>query len=231
MSPSRARSKRPSRPGPGRLSLFYGPCHVLANVLAMWFNNVMTGIHGSPVLKKDRPCSTGCGRLVGLRGARGLCPVCYQRARNAELKADPLTCEVPGCGQDVVHQGNKICAMHRARLRREGSVGEADRRNVPAGEWHVNSKGYRSRIIEGKEVLEHRLIMGDLLGRDLKRHETAHHMNGQRADNSTDGPLVGFRSGNLELWSSWQPPGQRVVDKIQFAVSLLKQYAPEMLAR
>lgn len=162
----------------------------------------MTGTHGNPILKKDRPCSKGCGRLVGLRGARGLCPACYQAKRNAERKADPLTCEVPGCGQDVVHQGYKICAMHRARLRREGSVGESGRRIEPDG-WHINKKGYRFTKVGGKEVLEHRLVMEQQLGRPLRRWESVHHKNGRRYDN---------RPGNLELWAKPQVPGQRVAN-------------------
>jgi hypothetical protein len=72
--------------------------------------------------------------------------------------------------------------------------------------------------------------MEQLLGRPLRRDESVHHLNGQRADNRTDGPLVNWRSGNLELWSSWQPYGQRVEDKVAFAIGLLREYAPELLA-
>jgi hypothetical protein len=67
--------------------------------------------------------------------------------------------------------------------------------------------------------------MEKLLGRPLHEYETVHHWNGQRADNTTDGPLgANFRSGNLELWSSSQPAGQRVADKIEWARSLLEEY-------
>ena len=37
------------------------------------------------------------------------------------------------------------------------------------------------------------------------------------------------RIENLELWSTKQPPGQRVVDKTAWAVEWLRQYAPELL--
>jgi hypothetical protein len=47
-----------------------------------------------------------------------------------------------------------------------------------------------------------------------------HHKNGQRADN---------RSRNLELWSTKQPPGQRVVDKMKYAREILRRYAPNEL--
>lgn len=53
------------------------------------------------------------------------------------------------------------------------------------------------------------------LGRRLTGDETVHHKNGDRADN---------RRENLELWSSFQPSGQRVEDKVAFAFEILALY-------
>jgi DNA-binding CsgD family transcriptional regulator len=64
-------------------------------------------------------------------------------------------------------------------------------------------------------IPEHRLIMMRYLDRALKKYETVHHLNGDRTDN---------RLENLELWSSYQPAGQRVIDKIKYAKEILKQY-------
>lgn len=49
--------------------------------------------------------------------------------------------------------------------------------------------------------------------------ENVHHRNGDRLDN---------RIENLELWSTVQPSGQRVRDKIEYALEILTRYAPEL---
>ena len=73
---------------------------------------------------------------------------------------------------------------------------------------------------KGKYTYEHRLVMEKIIGRPLVKGETVHHKNGVRNDN---------RPENLELWSEAQPYGQRVKDKVAYALEILKQYAPEYL--
>lgn len=70
-----------------------------------------------------------------------------------------------------------------------------------------------------KEVLEHRHVMEQHIGRDLLDGETVHHKNGDRHDNSI---------GNLELFSDRHGPGQRVIDKVTFALEILRLY-PEFI--
>ncbi|WP_052136115.1 HNH endonuclease [Arthrobacter sp. PAMC 25486] len=69
--------------------------------------------------------------------------------------------------------------------------------------------------------MEHRLVMSGHIGRPLLDHENVHHVNGDRLDNQI---------GNLELWSKSQPAGQRVEDKVKWALEILGTYSPEMLA-
>lgn len=78
----------------------------------------------------------------------------------------------------------------------------------------------RASASSGKYVMEHVLVMEDKIGRHLIDGENVHHLNGDRTDN---------RPENLELWSKAQPAGQRVEDKVFFALEILRLYAPHKL--
>lgn len=85
----------------------------------------------------------------------------------------------------------------------------------------ITQHGYREICVRGKVYKEHRYVVEQHLGRGLLEDENVHHINGNKLDN---------RLENLELWSTKQPKGQRVEDKVQYALEILRQYAPSALS-
>lgn len=85
----------------------------------------------------------------------------------------------------------------------------------------VNAQGYHVTHLRGEAVLTHRLVMEKVLERPLLPNENVHHINGVRDDN---------RPENLELWSTSQPAGQRVADKLAWAREIIALYGEETAA-
>lgn len=81
---------------------------------------------------------------------------------------------------------------------------------------HIHSSGYvRLHLKGGGKQLMQRAVMEKTLGRKLLRLETVHHKDGNKLNNAPE---------NLELWSKAHPAGQRVIDKVQFAIEILTLY-------
>jgi hypothetical protein len=113
----------------------------------------------------------------------------------------------------------KFISGHHSRLLRREQC------SMWRGGRIVTDEGYiKVRIGDDdcrRYILEHRLVMAEHLGRELLPTENVHHLNGVKDDN---------RIENLELWSKAQPAGQRVDDKVEFALEILARYAPHHLA-
>jgi hypothetical protein len=75
-------------------------------------------------------------------------------------------------------------------------------------------------ILKDGLYTEHRVVMTEIMGRLLLSNENVHHINGDGKDN---------RPENLELWIISQPPGQRLEDKVEWAMELLRKYKPDVL--
>lgn len=163
---------------------------------------------------------------------RGLCHGHYLRLIRLGHVQDerPLgrrvnaTCTVDGCDQAATARG--LCDAHR--YRKHGDVREHVPVRKVAGTGFIHH-GYfwvpvprELRHLTGGETpaAEHRLVMAQMLGRPLSPEESVHHRSGNRLDN---------RPENLELWSRWQPRGQRVCDKIEYALEILEWYLPSAL--
>ena len=102
------------------------------------------------------------------------------------------------------------------RVRVSGEAGPPELLRGPTGSGYKHPNGYISVSRNGKQQLQHRLVMADHLGRDLYPHEYVHHKNGVRDDN---------RIENLEIFAT--TPGQRVEDLVAFVAEF---YAAEVRA-
>lgn len=143
----------------------------------------MTSNHSDEVKKRCMSCDVIPNVKIRVKTrpssglTRGLCDRCYGRAKRAGTL-------------DTV--GAKPFAMYG--------------RDV--GTRITNAQGYVVvKTANRGTVPEHRLVMEELLGRQLESTENVHHINGVRDDN---------RPENLELWATFQPYGQRVEQLLDY---------------
>lgn len=169
--------------------------------------------YGDPLyldLRAGKLCEEpGC---LALAGRNGRCKSHYlKRRRELGTQVRRGVCSVEGCSEPHVAKG--YCEDHYYRWKRYGDPTHPV--SCRKGTGCITPEGYRVLTLKKRRILEHRLVMESHIGRVLFPEENVHHLNGVRADN---------RIENLELWSSSQPPGQRVVDKVRWAREIINLY-------
>lgn len=191
-------------------------------------------------------CSiAGCERPVHVKrpnagtGAHkgALYPLCAMHYRRVQRERYGI-CIVDGCTKFIQDSG--LCPMHKRRLRVNGETGPAEEGKIgvaKAGEeglpgwqrtvrsqyiknndhrrWRMIYKPGQPNVDVRGYIPEHRWIMSEVIGRPLLKGESVHHRNGDTLDN---------RAENLELWITYQPPGQRPADLLAYADEIYRRY-------
>lgn len=177
---------------------------------------------------------------------RGLCMKHYQQWENgidlgieiperghtkARLTYEKVECIVDGCGLRPVNRW--MCSKH-AQQREAGIIDEKGNKLRDFKPWcrprsdrWVGQQGYvlvkapeghPSARVDGS-ILEHRLVMEEVLGRYLKEHEIVHHKDGDPGNNNLDNLVVmDGRKGT----KTRHPPGHEY-DPCEAAQIMLQQ--------
>lgn len=169
----------------------------------------------------------GCNQPIWRRERCGLHYTLWRAAQRDAERRQSGHCTIFGCWEGIdPRSGDELLCrghladfvnaqpithpVHQQRIERERQARADDPRGT-----------YRHVTRDGRNIAEHRHVMERHLGRPLTADENVHHLNGIRNDN---------RIENLELWSISQPAGQRVEDKVAWAIHILRQYRPDALA-
>lgn len=161
---------------------------------------------GRKLVSADSKACEICGGIFARKPRSGV--LRWERRKTCSRKCASLhkrTLETQSCPQ--CNQQFQPTSRRAKYCSRECSA-KASTGPLPQKGMHEK---YIRVVVEGRgRLLEHRVVMEGILGRELVRGESVHHVNGDTKDN---------RPENLELWYRGQPAGQRVSDLIDYIAS------------
>lgn len=118
----------------------------------------------------------------------------------------------------IISQQARINSIN-SRRGKIGGNNKGGRRICKAGYVQIWMPKHPNSRMAGY-IHEHRLVMSNHIGRPLFNYENVHHKDGNRINNELS---------NLELWDKTQPSGQRVEDKIKWAIEFLTRHNYEII--
>lgn len=170
------------------------------------------------------PCSVDTCDLVAT--SKGMCGIHYSRwYSTGDTRPDePISwhtrkfgeiCLTEGCNKQAIKR--YLCgACHARRYRKNEKMPQ--RRLEP---FSAGKSGYELISFNGELMFYHRYVWEQYHNIKLLPQQNIHHINGDRSDN---------RIENLEIWDTSQPKGQRVADKLRWALEIIGRYCPHKLS-
>lgn len=176
--------------------------------------------HRNRYAKDPAYCSRKCAGLARrLRTEANATFICKHCGKESSMRRYEWSGTDRSAARTKYDRTQQFCSMECKNLWQAAEAARRFRR----GEMkrHIKKGGYVyvsvPSLIKGKktEVLEHRYVMEQHLGRPLHAEETVHHKDGNRQNNAL---------ANLQLFAHNHGPGQEVEDIVEWCVKMLERY-------